>query len=70
MHALINDLLAFSRLGRAPLDQAEVDLEKVFASSLDALSLAIDESGALVTHDRLPLSSATGRCSPCCCKTC
>lgn len=54
MHALINDLLAFSRLGRAPLDQAEVDLEKVFASSLDALSLAIDESGTLVTHDRLP----------------
>ncbi len=55
MQTLINDLLAFSRVGRVHGETAEVDLEEVFERAEDALSLAIAESGAEVTHDPLPV---------------
>lgn len=54
MQELINDLLAFSRVGRVPLDRTEVDLEEVLATVVDTLSLAVEESGAQITHDPLP----------------
>jgi signal transduction histidine kinase len=54
MQALILDLLAFSRLDRNSEQHTDVDLEQVFAIALDALSLAVTEAGALVTHDPLP----------------
>ncbi|WNI19505.1 CHASE3 domain-containing protein [Streptomyces sp. ITFR-21] len=55
MQTLINDLLAFSRVGRLHSDTATVDLEQLFTRTLDALSLTVEEAGAEVTHDPLPV---------------
>ncbi|MFC8448938.1 ATP-binding protein [Kitasatospora sp. NPDC057223] len=54
MQTLINDLLAFSRVGRMHTGYAPVDLDKLCGATVDALSIAIEESGAVVTHDPLP----------------
>ncbi|MFE7855338.1 ATP-binding protein [Streptomyces sp. NPDC057403] len=54
MQTLINDLLAFSRVGRVHNDHQTVDLEAVLGRTLDTLSVAVDESGAEITHDTLP----------------
>jgi signal transduction histidine kinase len=54
MQTLINDLLAFSRVGRVHDGYAPVDLEQVWASTEDALSVAIAESGAVLHRDPLP----------------
>ena len=58
MQTLINDLLAFSRVGRMHKEYAPVDLEAVFAATVDALGIAVEESGAVVTHDPLPVLTA------------
>ncbi|MEY9895116.1 signal transduction histidine kinase [Catenulispora sp. MAP5-51] len=54
MQTLIQDLLAFSRVGRTFDADGVVDLEAVFDRVLDTLSITIEETGAQVTHDRLP----------------
>jgi signal transduction histidine kinase len=54
MQQLIDDLLVYSRVGRAPLREEDVDLESVFAEVTDWIAPAIQERGALVTHDPLP----------------
>lgn len=54
MQTLINDLLNFSRVGRVHQDLEEVELEEALERSLSALSVAIEESGATITHDPLP----------------
>ncbi|SDJ35895.1 sensor histidine kinase [Streptomyces indicus] len=54
MQILINDLLAFSRVGRVDSDLSEVDLEESFKGALDSLSVALEETGARVEHDPLP----------------
>ncbi len=54
MQQLINDLLTFSRVGRAGNDFAPVDLEQVLAQAERQLELAIDDLDAVVTHDPLP----------------
>ncbi|NJP44057.1 histidine kinase [Streptomyces sp. PRB2-1] len=54
MQTLINDLLAFSRVGRLHTELASVDLEKLYARTADVLSVAVEESGAELTHDPLP----------------
>ncbi|WP_051732231.1 sensor histidine kinase [Kitasatospora phosalacinea] len=54
MQTLINDLLAFSRVGRLHRQYVPVDLEKVFAATRDALAIAIEETGAEITADPLP----------------
>jgi len=54
MQTLINDLLAFSRVGRVHREAEPVDLETVWAEQADTLSLATEESGAEITHDPLP----------------
>ncbi|MFC9330086.1 ATP-binding protein [Kitasatospora sp. NPDC057015] len=54
MQTLINDLLAFSRVGRLHASYTPVDLEQVFTRTTDSLSIAIEDSGALITHDPLP----------------
>jgi PAS domain S-box-containing protein len=54
MQGLINDLLEYSRVqtrGKAPVP---TDTEALFAIVLANLHAAIDESGAVVTHDPLP----------------
>ncbi|MEU2556100.1 ATP-binding protein [Streptomyces sp. NPDC013313] len=54
MQTLINDLLAFSRVGRVHNDHQTVDLESVMSKALDNLSVSIEETGAEITHDPLP----------------
>ncbi|HET6855605.1 MAG TPA: ATP-binding protein [Streptomyces sp.] len=54
MQILINDLLDFSRVGRLHNDHQSVDLDKVLERTLSALSVGIEESGAVITHDPLP----------------
>ncbi|MFJ8043342.1 ATP-binding protein [Kitasatospora sp. NPDC096147] len=54
MQVLINDLLEFSRVGRVHQSHQEVDLEKTLERTLDALSVAVEEAGAVITHDPLP----------------
>ncbi len=56
MHALIHDLLAYSRLGREdtpPLQ--EMSLERVLEEALANLRVATAAAGAEVTHDPLPV---------------
>ncbi|MCX5425442.1 ATP-binding protein [Streptomyces sp. NBC_00078] len=54
MQKLINDLLAFSRVGRVHNDHQTVDLDAVLSRALDDLSVAVEESGTEITHDGLP----------------
>ncbi len=55
MQALINDLLAFSRVGRVHVEHTPIDLDEVTRDALGSLSLAIEDAGAEVTHDPLPV---------------
>ncbi|GAA3142179.1 sensor histidine kinase [Streptomyces rameus] len=54
MQTLINDLLAFSRVGRVHNDHRTVDLEDVLSRAVDDLSVAVEETGAEISHDALP----------------
>jgi len=58
MQTLINDLLAFSRVGRMSDDYAPVDLAEVYATTLDSLSIAREEADARITSDPLPTITA------------
>ncbi len=55
MQALIQDLLAFSRVGRNGAERTEVDCEKALEEVVLNLGPAIRESGAVVTHAPLPV---------------
>ncbi|MFJ2645603.1 ATP-binding protein [Streptomyces sp. NPDC087420] len=55
MQGLISDLLDFSRIGRLLTDHVDVDLDELFDRTVDSLGLAIEEAGAVVTHDPLPV---------------
>lgn len=54
MQTLIQDLLKLSRVGGRTLELAPVHTGAALHTALDNLSLAIRESGAIVTCDRLP----------------
>ncbi|MET9879539.1 ATP-binding protein [Actinacidiphila glaucinigra] len=54
MQTLINDLLTFSRVGRVHNEHRLVELEPLVEDTLGTLSIAIEESGATISHDRLP----------------
>ncbi|GAK54046.1 sensory transduction histidine kinase [Candidatus Moduliflexus flocculans] len=54
MQTLINDLLAFSRVGTRGKPFAPTSVEKVLKALLLSLSVAIRESGAAITYDPLP----------------
>ena len=69
MQRLINDLLAFSRVGRLTGEFADVDLEQVLAQALRQLDESIAEAGARVTHDELPVDTVTPACSCSCSRT-
>jgi light-regulated signal transduction histidine kinase (bacteriophytochrome) len=58
MQALIQDLLAFSRVGRNDARCAEVDCDGVMKEILLSLGPAMQESGAVVTHGSLPVVCA------------
>lgn len=54
MQALINDLLTYSRTGSRPQVFAPADLDEVLRGVEIMLSVAIQESGAQLTHYALP----------------
>jgi signal transduction histidine kinase len=54
MQQLINDLLAFSRVGRLSEGMAEVKLQDCYDTAVSNLAISIEDSGAVVTSDPLP----------------
>ena len=58
MYRLINDLLDYSRVGTQGTPFKLVDCEEVFHKSMNNLRVAVEESGAEVTHDPLPKAVA------------
>lgn len=54
MQTLINDLLAYSRVGTRGKPFTPVDCGAVLQMALDNLARSMEESGATVTHDPLP----------------
>lgn len=54
MKQLINDLLAYSRLSTQAKEFEPVDCQAILSQALINLGMAIEESGAVVTHDPLP----------------
>src|SRR5580704_10924867 len=54
MQQLIQDLLAYSRVGTKGSELLDTSSEKALGQALENLRGAIRESGALVTHDPLP----------------
>ncbi|TET54097.1 MAG: hypothetical protein E3J64_02455, partial [Anaerolineales bacterium] len=57
MQTLINDLLTYSRVGTRSKPFESTDLGKVLELVLLNLRVAIEESGAKITHDRMPTLS-------------
>ena len=60
MQGLINDLLAYSRVGRRDKEFAPTDCTAVLEQALHNLYAAIGECGAQVTHDPLPTVKCDG----------
>ena len=54
MQRLIQDLLAFSRVGTHGMDLLDISSEEALAQAIMNLRGAVEESGAVVTHDPLP----------------
>lgn len=55
MRALINDLLSYSRTGMQAVRIAPTDFESVLSVVLTNLQMLLQESGAVVSHDPLPV---------------
>lgn len=55
MQTLINDLLAFSRVGRSGHERESVDLNEVLAIAQSVLLGALEQSNATVRSDELPV---------------
>jgi light-regulated signal transduction histidine kinase (bacteriophytochrome) len=58
MHALIDDLLSFSRVGADVTSFESLDCNAVLAQALANLAATIVENDASVTHDELPTVEA------------
>jgi light-regulated signal transduction histidine kinase (bacteriophytochrome) len=54
MKYLIDDLLAFSRLNTQPREIEIINLETVLNDVLSNLTVSLEESNAIITHDTLP----------------
>lgn len=54
MQSLIQDLLAYSRVGTKGLELLDTSSEEALQHALINLRGAVEDSGALVTHDPLP----------------
>lgn len=55
MQRLLNDLLAYSRVGTRSKAFAAIDCNSVLSDALANLKPAIEESGAVITHEPLPI---------------
>ncbi|MBI5142177.1 MAG: hypothetical protein HZA20_08320 [Nitrospirae bacterium] len=60
MQKMINDLLAYSRIETRGRPFEPTDCEEVLRTAIANLKVAIEESGALVSHDPLPTIKADG----------
>jgi PAS domain S-box-containing protein len=58
MKQLIEDLLAYSRVGTKSTEFKPVELERSVRRALSNLKGAIDDSGAIVTYDPLPAAAS------------
>ncbi len=58
MQRMINDLLAYSRVGTSGKDFGLTDCAVVLDQTIANLQVAIEESGAVITHDPLPSVTA------------
>ena len=58
MQQLINDLLAYSRVGTRGKPFEPTDCEEILNKALINLRVAIEENNAVVTHDQLPTVAA------------
>src|SRR5687767_7386751 len=58
MQDLINDLLAYSRVGTRPLQLESIDAAQIIDQVTGDLAAAIHESGGSVTRDELPIVRA------------
>jgi PAS domain S-box-containing protein len=54
MHTLVNDLLAYSRVGTRGEPFTPISLSNVLSAATANLEVAIEENHAVITHDRLP----------------
>jgi signal transduction histidine kinase len=54
MQQLVNDLLAFSRVGRVPVEHRVVEGDAILRQALTSLAAAIEESGAEIETEPLP----------------
>ncbi|MGB2937339.1 MAG: ATP-binding protein, partial [Phycisphaerae bacterium] len=54
MQALIDDLLDYSRVGTRAKEFEPTDCEVALDGALSNLEMAVEETGAVVTHDPLP----------------
>jgi two-component system sensor histidine kinase/response regulator len=61
MRAFIDDLLRYSQSTHAGSDVRQMDLEAVINDVISSLGAAIEESGAKITHDPLPVLTADSR---------
>jgi len=60
MKALIEDLLAYSRVGTNGRALREISSENALQLALTSLQVTVEESGAVVTHDSLPAITTDG----------
>lgn len=60
MDALIRDLLAYSRVDMRGRPLEPTDSEQILGAAIANLKVAIEESGATITHSRLPKVQADG----------
>jgi len=58
MQMLINDILDYSRVGTRGKEFKPTDCEDILDKVLTSLRQAIEESGAVITHDTLPVIKA------------
>ncbi len=58
MKTLINDLLTYSRIETRGKDRTVVSMESVLDNAVRNLQIAVEEAGAVITHDPLPEVSA------------
>ena len=58
MRSLINDLLSYSRVGRLGKPFKPTNCESVLEVVLKNLQTSVEDTGALVTHDQLPVVMA------------
>lgn len=60
MHALLEDLVKFSRVGTRGNPFKPHDCQAILATACSNLKIAIDESGSIIEHDPLPTVTGDG----------